>query len=61
MAMSAALSFRTIFALVPILVLGFLMLKSVGALEASKVQLRQLLVTSGFEQITIHREQQPKP
>jgi len=61
MAMSAALSFRTIFALVPILVLGFLMLKSVGALEASKVQLRQLLATSGFEQITIHREEQSEP
>ncbi len=61
MAMSAALSFRTIFAMVPILVLGFLMLKSVGALEASKVQLRQLLVTSGFDQITIHREQQSEP
>ena len=57
MAMSAALSFRTIFAMVPILVLGFLMLKSVGALEASNVHLRRLLVTSGFEQITIYSEQ----
>jgi len=52
---------ETIFAMVPILVLGFLMLKSVGALEASRVQLRHLLVTSGFDQITIHREQQSEP
>ena len=53
MAMSAALSFRTIFALIPILVLGFLLVNSFGYLEASKQQLRQLLASSGFEQITV--------
>ena len=56
MAMSAALSFRTIFALVPILVLGFLLVKSFGAFEAGTEQLRKFLVSSGFEQITIGQE-----
>ncbi|MHC4985919.1 MAG: hypothetical protein ACYTFO_07160, partial [Planctomycetota bacterium] len=36
LAMSAALSFRTIFALVPIVVLGFLMLKGMGFMDEKK-------------------------
>ena len=56
MAMSAALSFRTIFALIPILVLGFLLMKSFGALEASEQRLHEFLVSSGLEQIAIGQE-----
>jgi membrane protein len=51
MAMSSALSFRTIFALVPILILAFLLLKSVGVLDDSKRVLRQFLEESGMTQI----------
>ncbi len=56
MAMSAALSFRTIFALIPILVLGFLLMKSFGALEASEQRLHEFLVSSGLEQITVRQQ-----
>jgi len=56
MAMSAALSFRTIFALVPTLVLAFLVLRSVGALQDAKQNLRQLLEASGFSQIVVVHE-----
>lgn len=52
-AMSAALSFRTIFAMVPVLVLSFLVLKSVGVLENSKQALRSVLQASGFSQIAL--------
>lgn len=51
LSMSAALSYRTIFALVPVLVLGLLVAKSLGALEDSKRSLRAFLVASGFAQI----------
>lgn len=51
--MSAALSFRTIFALVPALVLAVLVLKSVGVLEDSKQTLRRFLEGSGFTQIAV--------
>lgn len=51
LSMSAALSFRTIFALVPVLVLGLLVAKSLGALEDSKRSLRAFLDASGFAQI----------
>ena len=43
LAMSSALSFRTIFALIPALVLAILVLKSVGVLEHSKEPLREWL------------------
>ncbi len=56
MAMSAALSFRTIFALVPILALSFLMLRAVGALEGSKGHLRTVLATSGLDQIIVRED-----
>ncbi len=53
MALSAALSFRTIFALIPILVLAFLAAKSLGVLEDSKRSLRGLLEASGFAEIVV--------
>lgn len=58
-AMSAALSFRTIFALVPAIVLALLVLKSVGAHENSKVALRKFMSASGFDQIVIHADAPP--
>jgi membrane protein len=58
MAMSAALSFRTIFALIPVLVLAFLVLKSVGVLEDGKRGLRGFLEASGFAQIFVVEGQQ---
>jgi len=51
MAMSSALSFRTIFALVPTLVLAFLMLKSIGAVEGQKQALHELLQRAGLSEI----------
>ena len=56
LAMSSALSFRTIFALVPILILAFLILKSVGVLDDSKRVLRQFLEESGMTQIQYPRQ-----
>ncbi|HOW18514.1 MAG TPA: hypothetical protein PLC79_05715, partial [Phycisphaerae bacterium] len=52
-AMASALSFRTIFALVPALVLAFLVLKSLNVLEDGKKSLRKVLETSGFGQIAL--------
>jgi len=52
-AMSAALSFRTIFAMIPALVLALLALKSLGALEDGKRSLRRLLDESGMSQIAV--------
>jgi membrane protein len=59
MAMSAALSFRTVFAMIPVLVLALLMLKSIGALEDSKHSLRSFLNASGLGQIAAAREVAP--
>ena len=56
MAMSAALSFRTIFALIPTLVLVVLILKSLGVLADGKQSLRNVLANSGFSQITVVQE-----
>ena len=50
-AMSAALSFRTIFAMIPVLLFAFLVLKSVGVVEDSKDSLRRFLDVSGFSQV----------
>jgi len=47
-AMSAALSFQTIFALVPLLVLALLVAKQVGALEDGKQSLRTFLQSTGL-------------
>lgn len=52
-AMSSALSFRTIFALIPLLVLVFLFLKTTGIVEDHKQSLRQVLDASGFAQIVL--------
>lgn len=51
-AMSAALCFRTIFALVPAIVLAFLVLKSVGGLESGKRNLRHAFEASGITEIS---------
>lgn len=52
-AMAAALSFRTIFALVPILVLAFLAARALGVIDDSKQSLRTFLEASGFSQIVV--------
>jgi membrane protein len=52
MAMSSALSFRTIFALVPLVIVAFLALKSLGVVEDSKQYLRDFLERTGMTQIT---------
>ncbi len=52
MAMSSALSFRTIFALVPLVLVAFLALKSLGVVENSKRYLHDFLERSGLTQIT---------
>ncbi|MBN2446277.1 MAG: YihY family inner membrane protein [Phycisphaerae bacterium] len=55
-AMSAALSFRTIFALIPTLVLAFLVLRSFGVVEDGKRALRDFLESSGLAQIkAVHK------
>ena len=61
MAMSAALSFRTIFALIPVLVLAFLVLKSVGVLADSNQSMQRLLDASGFAQIAVFQEGEAQP
>ncbi|MBI5723401.1 MAG: YihY/virulence factor BrkB family protein [Planctomycetes bacterium] len=52
-AMSAALSYCTLFAMVPVLALTFLVLKSAGAgvVADGKQSMRQLLTAAGFAQI----------
>ncbi|MHC4982065.1 MAG: YhjD/YihY/BrkB family envelope integrity protein [Planctomycetota bacterium] len=60
MAMSAALSFRTIFALVPTLVLAFLVLKSFGAFDTGAI-LRNFFEKAGLSQIVITRRKAPEP
>lgn len=62
MTMSAALSFRTIFAFIPLIVLVFLVVKAAGILEDSKQSLRQVLQHAGLSQITLQvDEHQPAP
>jgi len=51
LAMSAALSFRTIFAIIPLLIFALLVLKSIGVIEDSKEYLRQVLEVSGLTRI----------
>jgi len=53
MAMSSALSFRTVFAMVPVFVLVGLAMKTGGALEQSKRQLREFIVDKGFAHIAL--------
>jgi len=53
MTMSAALSYRTIFAFIPLIVLVFLVIKAAGVLEDSKQGLRQVLQQAGLSQIAL--------
>jgi len=55
-AMAAALSYRTIFALIPVLVLAFLILKSVGVLGDAQNSLRYVMDYAGFRQIYLQEE-----
>ncbi len=62
MGMSAALCYRTIFTMIPVLVLGLLVAKSLGTLEDSKRSLRKFLDASGFAQIAaVHDEDHAAP
>jgi len=58
-AMSSALSFRTVFALIPLLVLILLMAKAVGVLEDGKRSLHQALDASGFTEIAVMQAVDP--
>jgi YihY family inner membrane protein len=55
-AMGAALSYRTIFALIPVLVLAFLILKSVGVLGDAQNSLRYVMDYAGFRQIYLQED-----
>jgi YihY family inner membrane protein len=57
--MTAALSYRTIFAMVPALVLALLVLKSLGVLGSPAEALRRVMTASGFAQISVMREGEP--
>lgn len=59
MAMGSALSFRTIFAMIPVLALALLVMKSVGALEDSRASLHRFLEASGVTQIITVQETRP--
>lgn len=61
LAMSAALSFRTILTMVPILILVFLILKPLGVVEGSKKTLRNLMQDSGLAQIVYVESSQSQP
>ena len=53
LAMCAALSFRTIFTIIPVLILGFLVLKSIGVVEDGERTLHNILNSSRLAQIEI--------
>ena len=53
LAMGSALSFRTLLALVPALVLAFVVLRAMGVLPESRQSLRSLLETAGFSQVAV--------
>ena len=52
-AMAAALSFRTLFAMIPLLVLSLMIMSAMGIVEDSKHSLRSFLDSSGIGQITV--------
>ena len=56
MAMSSALSFRTIFTLIPTLVLAILIMKTLGYHQETKESLLKLLDTTGVSQISLPQE-----
>jgi len=60
-AMSAALSFRTLFAFVPILLLTILILKSFEIVDNSKVLLRRFMRESGLIEISYNEEPASRP
>ncbi len=53
MAMSASLSFRTIFAMIPLLVLSLLIMSAMGTVDEGKHSLRQFLDNAGIGQIKV--------
>ena len=59
MAMSSALSFRTIFALVPALILALLVLRTFGVAADSKQVMRDLFRHSGLSQLTYAESRRP--
>jgi len=61
MAMSAALSFRTIFALVPVLILGFLVVKSLGIVADKKRLFGDFMRESGLAQIAYVEDARSQP
>jgi membrane protein len=60
MQVSAALSYQTIFALIPVLVLTVLFLKAFGVVEDSKSNLRVFLNNTGVSQIYVMTEIEPE-
>jgi membrane protein len=56
MALSAALSFRTIFALIPALVLAVIVLKPFGLVETTKIGIQNVLSAVGVSQIAVREE-----
>ncbi len=59
MAISASLSYRTIFAMIPAIVLAFLVLKAAGVVDNGKQSLRQVLEAAGLSQISVRAEDLP--
>jgi membrane protein len=56
MQMSAALSYQTIFAMIPVLVLTVIFLKAFGVVDDSKQSLQDLLKNAGISQIAVMDE-----
>ena len=59
-AMSTSLCYRTIFAMVPVIVLAALVMKATGQFEDYKTSLTQFLTTSGLAEIEV-AQQKPEP
>ncbi len=60
MVLAAALAYRTIFAMIPVMVLALLFAQTLGVVEDGKQSLQQFLHASGFDQIVaVHREEAP--
>lgn len=59
LAMSSALSFRTLFALVPILALSVVLMKSFGLWEQGQAQLFELLETAGLDHTIVVPVEEP--
>jgi hypothetical protein len=60
LSMSSALSFRTIFAMIPALVLALLVTKSVGAFGDPHEQVRQFLDSLGLPRIVVAAREEPQ-